>query len=394
VHPPSLLAELRINGAAVNSFNNLPPDQLRVFLHLYARWDQYWGGVETSTLVSHLGIDGKNLKPLLEALSAAGHVEFGYDIVTLKESVHNELKKAGQAHAMSSLQQGTLTLGMPASAALVRLNKQMELGRKIADADLDKVDAETYPENATTWYKETADLLVAAFQETWPRDGFGIMIEASTVKGWARIGKMHSAKDAVGIAVAWMQEIVDRVTREHSTQKSEGGAAMPAPATPRARVFIVHGHDKEAREAVARAIDKLGAKSVILKEEPEGGIRTLIEKVEQSGSSAQYAVAILTPDDFGCSAAELRACTTAQDKVDKLKPRPRQNVLLELGYFWGKLGRNKMCVVHRSDREAILKDVSDWQGIVCIEMDANDAWKHKLGKELIAAGIKVDLNNV
>ncbi|MCX5648631.1 MAG: hypothetical protein NTX40_05980 [Planctomycetota bacterium] len=108
----------------MNSFKNLPPDELRVFLHLYARWDQYWGGVETSTLASRLGMDEKNLKPLLEALSAAGHIEFRYDTVALKESVHNELKKAVQAHAMSNLQQGTLTLGMPASAALVRLNKQ------------------------------------------------------------------------------------------------------------------------------------------------------------------------------------------------------------------------------------------------------------------------------
>ncbi|WP_052458438.1 TIR domain-containing protein, partial [Xanthomonas citri] len=63
------------------------------------------------------------------------------------------------------------------------------------------------------------------------------------------------------------------------------------------RVFIVHGHDGEAREAVARFLGRLGLEPIILHEQANRG-RTVIEKVE-AHSDVGFAVVLLTPDDEG-----------------------------------------------------------------------------------------------
>lgn len=99
------------------------------------------------------------------------------------------------------------------------------------------------------------------------------------------------------------------------------------------RVFIVHGHDSAARESLARFVERLGVEAVILHEQA-GRSRTIIEKLEDH-SDVDFAVILLTPDDVGAAKAD-RAT---------LKPRARQNVILELGYFVGKLGREGLRAV-------------------------------------------------
>jgi predicted nucleotide-binding protein len=63
-------------------------------------------------------------------------------------------------------------------------------------------------------------------------------------------------------------------------------------------IFIVHGRDEAAKEAVARVIARAGLNPVILHEQPNGG-KTIIEKFEKHGSAAGFAVVIATPDDVG-----------------------------------------------------------------------------------------------
>ncbi|HEY7357711.1 MAG TPA: TIR domain-containing protein, partial [Ktedonobacterales bacterium] len=73
---------------------------------------------------------------------------------------------------------------------------------------------------------------------------------------------------------------------------------------------------------------------------------------------------------------------------DQQKPRARQNVILEFGYFLGKLGRGKVCALYKEGVEL----PSDLYGILYVSMDASGAWKFRLAKELAQAGIKVDSN--
>jgi predicted nucleotide-binding protein len=150
-------------------------------------------------------------------------------------------------------------------------------------------------------------------------------------------------------------------------------ALLPTPLS--RRVFVVHGHDEAARETVARFLEKIGFEAIILHEQANQG-RTVIEKIEAQ-SDVKFAVVLLTPDDEGRSVKE-----------DELKPRARQNVLLELGYFIGRLGRDKVCALKRGDVDI----PSDFAGVVWEKMDGGNGWKMSLGRELKAAGYEIDLN--
>ncbi len=143
-----------------------------------------------------------------------------------------------------------------------------------------------------------------------------------------------------------------------------------------AKVFLIHGRDETAKLAVARFLLQLGLEAVILEEEPSGG-RTIIEKVE-AHANVGYAIALLTPDDVGSRLGD-----------DAVQPRARQNVLFELGYFIGRLGRERVCALTKGQPEI----PSDYSGVVYIPM-TSDAWKMGLIKELKAAGFDVDANKV
>ena len=146
------------------------------------------------------------------------------------------------------------------------------------------------------------------------------------------------------------------------------------------RVFVVHGHDGEVKETVARFLEKIGLVPVILHEQPNEG-RTIIEKFEVSSDDAGFAVVLLTPDDVGGP--------TSQSPT-KLNPRARQNVILELGYFMGRLGRARVCALHRGGVEL----PSDFQGILYVEFDAAGAWRTKLAQELVQAKLTIDIQGL
>lgn len=143
------------------------------------------------------------------------------------------------------------------------------------------------------------------------------------------------------------------------------------------KVFIVHGHDGEARETVARFLGNTGFDPIILNEQANKG-RTIIEKVE-ANADVGFAVVLLTPDDMG----------RAKDKTE-LEPRARQNVLLELGYFMARLGRDKVCALRRGE----VSIPSDFAGVVWEEMDSAGGWRQRLARELEAAGHAIDWNKV
>ena len=145
------------------------------------------------------------------------------------------------------------------------------------------------------------------------------------------------------------------------------------------KVFVVHGHDEAIKQKVARFVEKLELKPIILHEKPNEG-RTVIEKFERDASQVTFAVILLTPDDIGFP----------RKKPDEKRARARQNVVLELGYFSGILGRQNVCVLHKGDVEI----PSDYLGVVYIEMDEAGAWRFKLSRELKQSGLPVDLNNL
>lgn len=144
------------------------------------------------------------------------------------------------------------------------------------------------------------------------------------------------------------------------------------------KIFVVHGHDEAIKQSVARFLEKLNLRAVILHEQPNRG-QTVIEKFEANSSDVGFAVVLLTPDDVG------RAKTEKDSK-----PRARQNVILELGYFVGKLQRAKVCALYKDGVEL----PSDIHGVIYIPYDDHDGWRMKLAGEIREAGITVDMNNI
>lgn len=142
-------------------------------------------------------------------------------------------------------------------------------------------------------------------------------------------------------------------------------------------VFIVHGHDDAAKNSVARFVERFGLEAVILHEQPNKGL-TIIEKFEKNASGAGFAIVLLTGDDIGAS----------KDTPETVKPRARQNVILELGYFCGSLGRSKVCVLYKEGVEI----PSDYLGVIYTPLDEAGGWHLKLAKEMKEAGLQIDLN--
>lgn len=151
--------------------------------------------------------------------------------------------------------------------------------------------------------------------------------------------------------------------------------AVPLPT--KNSVFLVHGHDEGAMHGVARFLEQLGVTPVILQEQINRGM-TVIEKFEDFADRAGFAVVLMTPDDYGYRV----------NAEEEKKHRPRQNVVLELGYFAAKLGRERTFVLTKGTVEM----PSDVLGLVYEPMDRSEGWKLKLARELKAAGFDVDLN--
>lgn len=140
------------------------------------------------------------------------------------------------------------------------------------------------------------------------------------------------------------------------------------------KVFIVHGHNGELKQSVARIIEKQGIEAVILSEQVNQG-RTIIEKFE-GYSDVSGAICLFSADDVGSAKAEANE-----------KPRARQNVVLETGYFMGKLGRNRIVILADEGVEM----PSDLSGIVYTD---TKNWQLDLLRELNVMGYNIDLKKM
>lgn|SRR4030043_1173912 len=145
------------------------------------------------------------------------------------------------------------------------------------------------------------------------------------------------------------------------------------------RVFIVHGHDKEMQADVALMLTEIGLKPIILHKQPDMG-KTIIEKFEKY-SDVGYAVVLLSPDNWGYS---------KKQKPEKKKLRARQNVIFELGFFLGELGRERVLVIHRKVKNFEIP--SDYAGVLFKPYDRVGEWKSELVKELRACGYVLSSN--
>lgn len=115
------------------------------------------------------------------------------------------------------------------------------------------------------------------------------------------------------------------------------------------RILLIHGHDELNLLLLQNLLRRdLGLpEPIIMGQEIIPGA-TLPEKFEELASRAGLAIALLTPDDEG------KAITEAQHRT-----RARQNTLIEIGWFWGRLGRSRILILVKSHVDI----PSDLQGV-------------------------------
>ena len=154
---------------------------------------------------------------------------------------------------------------------------------------------------------------------------------------------------------------------------SDSASIPEAAAAASGAVFLVHGHDGPVKIEVARLLERAGLEVTILHEQANGG-RTVMEKFEDHAGTAAFAVVLLTPDDVGGPVG------------GQMTPRARQNVVGEMFWFAGKLGRKRVCALRKGDVEI----PSDFAGLVYTDLDDRGAWKQELLRELQNAGYMVD----
>ena len=160
---------------------------------------------------------------------------------------------------------------------------------------------------------------------------------------------------------------------------ARGAVTSSQTTTPR-RVFIVYGHDLQAREQLELLLRRLRLEPIVLQNIPGGG-DTIIEKLEVL-TAADYACVLVTPDDEG----------RARSDTSDLRPRARQNVVLELGMVLSRLGRSRVAVLVKGDE---IERPSDIDGLLYIPFSNHiDEAKNLLAANLKEAGFSIEVDDL
>lgn len=238
--------------------------------------------------------------------------------------------------------------------------------------------SEYHPLHNDTYSKSSPELLAwAAECEDFIRENYGKdSVPWEMFSGFSRLqldgNHQDTFDDQIKIIISSLTSCLRIKSKNHNSLRKEDKKVDLS------HVFIVHGHDEEAKLRTARFIEKLGLKPIILHEQASSG-KTIIEKIENY-SNVGFGIVLYTPCDLG----------TSKLKMDELNARARQNVVFEHGFLIGKIGRENVCALVKGTIE-IPNDIS---GVVYIEMDHNDAWQFQIAKELKKSGYNIDMNRI
>jgi predicted nucleotide-binding protein len=168
--------------------------------------------------------------------------------------------------------------------------------------------------------------------------------------------------------------------------RSVGEVGMGKSVVPNS-VFLVHGHDHTALSEVESYLTNLGVKPVILSR-ARGPAKSLLQRFLTSATDARFAIVILSADDFGASRIQYGADGVGEKA---LQFRARQNVILELGFFYGLLGFEPVFVLYRPPDKVFpnFERPSDIEGVVFDSMDATGAWRDSLAQKLAENGFRL-----
>jgi predicted nucleotide-binding protein len=233
-------------------------------------------------------------------------------------------------------------------------------------------------QDAQIWSDYNTEFLAQIFDTPRYSKEYSELVMGTTVIGASPTQRAEYRKRDIREYLSRLRSIMERLPLIDIRMEVRDSKATAVTPNLSRKVFVVHGRDDAARLSVAQFLQKLGLSPVVLHEQPNAG-RTILEKFEGE-SDVAFAVVLLTPDDQGALAGA----------PNSTKPRARQNVILELGYFLGRLGRRNVCCLYDQSVEV----PSDIFGLAYVPYDSAGAWQVTLARELDAAGIEIDLNRI
>ena len=275
------------------------------------------------------------------------------------------------------------SLQMPREQVETMLKDRIDKGRSLQSTQIESIEKlDELRGEQKKWNAYNIEYLSRCF------DVDSISESHSEVSGWGTLimnagpqQRFKSFQEGIGSQITSLESILERLELiPESTSSTPTHSSRPKHNTNDSNsVFIVHGHDEAVKTSVARFIEKLGLKAIILHEQPNKG-QTIIEKFESNAAGVGFAIVLLTPDDIAAP----------KDTPDETSLRARQNVIMELGYFCSALGRNKVCVLYKEGVDI----PSDYLGVVYTQLDDSEGWHLKLAKEMKEAKLDIDLNDV
>ncbi|HEY4874529.1 MAG TPA: nucleotide-binding protein [Puia sp.] len=150
-------------------------------------------------------------------------------------------------------------------------------------------------------------------------------------------------------------EIIDEAKKNFTTQPEKNPIDLNVNPDGK-KVFVVHGHDMAALHEICRIlVEEFNLEPVVLSEQPNVGLDTIISKFERLANDCFCAIILLTPDD---------------KTDDPQNVRARQNVIFELGYFLGKLrtpDKRKIIILKKNNVEI----PSDINGVLYLQFHTN-----------------------
>ncbi len=268
------------------------------------------------------------------------------------------------------------TLVVSREEAAEKIEVQISKGEALfAGTPTSEGELDSYADDFQVWSDYNRQLLVSLFDASEIAEEYAEESGGFYTIGADFIERIEYVRRDIRDYLNRLRSIHQRLELFSCLERRVSGAETTSTAG-RTGVFLVHGHNNEAKETVARFLERLDLDVTILHEQPNQG-RTIIEKFEHYADVA-YAVILLTADDVGRTNVD----------GEELRPRARQNVVLELGYFLGKLGRARVCALMARGVEK----PSDLDGVIYVPLDPEGAWRLDLAREIQASGLEVDLN--
>ena len=219
-----------------------------------------------------------------------------------------------------------------------KIDKQIEKGNKFISKD-DIHTTKMLPSariEYDKWYKYNCTLLNSLFSDASIHDEYTGENDAVSITIYPQKNgeQIESYYRNIKNDIESLESIVERLPLYNESINEKVRKHIETPVSK--DVFIIHGHDRLSLLELEKMLKEEFKLNPIVLKDKAGKSRTIIEKFEEQAEPASYAIGLFTSDDFIESDEEAKGVKYTQ---------ARPNVIFELGWFYGKLGRGKTLIL-------------------------------------------------